>query len=186
MSKHYKYVLIQKVTFATKKNSWHSLVQENPISTHKNLMLTPIKQCCIYTSISLSTQRLSVSTQYLPFTTTFSWLAKLSCVLIDFSVSTQDFLVSACVKSFFCWGSYFLDKNMFTSSYWFDIVFWNSFQYILTICRTKVGLLCKTKLHHLMIDGVSLILELIYIQKFQKAAMSILHYVKSYYVKNSV
>ena len=109
-------------------------------------MLTPIKQCCIYTSISLSIQRLSVSTQYLPFTTTFSWLAKLSCVLIDFSVSTQDFLVSACVKSFFSWGSYFPDKNMFTSSYWFDIVFWNSFQ--LTICRTKVGLLYKTKLHH--------------------------------------
>ena len=110
-------------------------------------MLTPIKQCCIYTSISLSTQRLSVSTQYVPFTTTFSWLAKLSCVLIDFSVSTQDFLVSACVKSFFfSWGSYFLDKNMFTSSYWFDIVFWNSFQ--LTICRTKVGLLYETKLHH--------------------------------------
>ena len=36
-----------------------------------------------------------------------------------------------------------------------------------------------------MIDGVSLILELIYTQKFQKAGMSILDDAKSYYVKNS-
>ena len=36
-----------------------------------------------------------------------------------------------------------------------------------------------------MIDGVSLILELIYTQEFQKADMSILDDAKSYYVKNS-
>ena len=36
-----------------------------------------------------------------------------------------------------------------------------------------------------MIDGVSLILELIYTQKFQKAGMSILDDAKSYYVENS-
>ena len=36
-----------------------------------------------------------------------------------------------------------------------------------------------------MIDGVSLILELIYTHKFQKAGMSILDDARSYYVKNS-
>ena len=36
-----------------------------------------------------------------------------------------------------------------------------------------------------MIDGVSLILELIYTQKFQKVGMSILDDARSYYVKNS-
>ena len=36
-----------------------------------------------------------------------------------------------------------------------------------------------------MIDEVSLILELIYTQKFQKAGMSILDDAKSYYIKNS-
>ena len=57
------------------------------------------------------------------------------------------------------------------------VFFWNSFQ--LTICRTKMGMLYKTKLRW----GQSL--ELIYTQKFQKAGMSILFDAKSYYVKNS-
>ena len=69
-----------------------------------------------------------LSTQCLPFTTTLSWLAKLSCLLTDFPVLTQG-CVLACVKSFFFgWESYFPDKNMFTSFYWFDSVFWNGFQ----------------------------------------------------------
>ena len=68
---------------------------------------------------------------------------------------------------------------MFITSYYFDGVFWNNFQ--LTICRTKVGMLYKTKLQH---DRWSQSLKLIYTQKFQEAGMSTLGDSKSYYVKN--
>ena len=65
MSKNYKHVQIQKVTFSTKKRTLDTAL-------HKKTMCTPIKQRCIHTPIPLSTQRLSVSTQCLPFTTTLS------------------------------------------------------------------------------------------------------------------
>ena len=68
---------------------------------------------------------------------------------------------------------------MFTSSYLFDIVFRNSFQ--LTICRTKVGMLYKTELHHDRWGQFRADLQ----TEFQKAGMSILDDAKFYYVKNA-
>ena len=103
------------------------------LSTQRSTFLCPLRLC-------------------LPFTTIFSCLAELSCVLIDFPVSTQGFLVSACVtRGSIVWESYFLDKNMFMSSYWFDSV-WNSFQ--LTI-SAEPKFVCYIKQNCNMIDGIS-------------------------------
>ena len=69
---------------------------------------------------------------------------------------------------------------MFTSSYRFDSVFWNSFQ-----LSAEPKWVCYIKQNCNMIDGVMQSLELVYTHKFQKAGMSILGDAKSYYVKNS-
>ena len=37
VSKSYKHILIQKVTFSTKKTLDTAFTQENPVPTHKNL-----------------------------------------------------------------------------------------------------------------------------------------------------
>ena len=150
------------------------------MSTHKNLCVYQANNVVFTHQFPWVHRDFPVSTECAPFTATFSWLAKISCVLIDFSVSTQSFLVSACVKSFISWESYFLDKNMFTiSSSWFDSVFGTTFNWL----SAEPKWVCyKTKLHH---DRWGQLLVLIYTQKFQKAHMSILDDAKSYYVKNS-
>ena len=56
--KNYKHVLIQEVTFSTKKNSWHSLTQENHVSTHKTYVYT--NQTMLY-----------LHTHFLEYTETF-------------------------------------------------------------------------------------------------------------------
>ena len=133
MSKNQTYLYSKSNFFNWKISLDTALHKKTLYQTHKNLS-TPIKQCCIYIPISLSTQRsafLCPRRLCLPFTTIFSWLVKLSCVLMDFSVSTQGFLVSDCVtRGSFGWESYFLDKNMFTSSYRFDSVFGTAFNWL--------------------------------------------------------
>ena len=57
MSKNYKHVLIQKVTFSTKKELLTQPYTRKPC-INVQPMCTPIKQRCIYTPIFLSTQRL--------------------------------------------------------------------------------------------------------------------------------
>ena len=59
MSKNYKHVLIQKVTFSTKKELLiDTALHKKTMYQCTKPMCTPIKQCCIYTLIFLSTQRL--------------------------------------------------------------------------------------------------------------------------------
>ena len=54
MSKHYQHVLIQKVTFSTKKRTLDTALHKKTMYQCTKPMYTPIKQCCIYTPISLS------------------------------------------------------------------------------------------------------------------------------------
>ena len=58
VSKTYKHVLIQKVTFSTKKELLTQPYTRKPCIDTQKPMYTPIKQCWIYIPISLSTQRL--------------------------------------------------------------------------------------------------------------------------------
>ena len=58
MSKNYKHVLFQKVAFSTKKRTVDTALHKKTMYQCTKPMCTPIKQCCIYTPISLSTQRL--------------------------------------------------------------------------------------------------------------------------------
>ena len=122
MWKSYKHVLIQKVTFSTKKNSWHSLTQENPLPTHKNL--------CVHQSnnVAFAHQFPWVHRDWLfsVHTDCVSHLQQSSLDWLNYLVYSQTFLcwhrVFLCRlvwQEFFSWENYFLDKNTFTSSYWF-------------------------------------------------------------------
>ena len=48
MSKNYKHVLIQKVTFSTEKELLTQPYKRKPRINTQKPMCTPIKQCCIY------------------------------------------------------------------------------------------------------------------------------------------
>ena len=106
----------QKVTFSTKKEPMKQAYTENPVSIHnwKPLRTLPVKKCCLYAQIPLSTQRIFyVNQQCLPFTTTLFWLAKIIlCTHRLLYVNTGYFCVSSCHKFYFSWESYFLDKSM--------------------------------------------------------------------------
>ena len=58
MYKNYKHVIIQKVTFSTTKELLTQPYTRKPCINTQKPMCIPIKQYCIYTPISLSTQRL--------------------------------------------------------------------------------------------------------------------------------
>ena len=106
-------------------------MQENHVSMHKT---------DVYTNETM----LYLHTHFLEYTETFlcphsvihlqqsslDWQNYLDCLFIDFFVLTQG-CVWAFVKSFFVgWESYFLDKNLFTTSDWFDSVFGTAFKYL--------------------------------------------------------
>ena len=94
------YVLIQKVTFSTEKELLTQPYTIKPCINAQNLCVHQSNNAVFTHPFFWVHRDFSVSTQCLPFTTILSWLAKLSCLLIDFSVLTQG-CVSACVKSFF-------------------------------------------------------------------------------------
>ena len=58
VSENYKRVIIQKVTFSTEKELLTQPYTRKPCINTQKPMCIPIKQCCIYTPIFLSTQRL--------------------------------------------------------------------------------------------------------------------------------
>ena len=75
MSKDYKHVLIQKVTFSTEKELLTQPYTRKPRTNTQKPMCTLVKQCCVNTPIFLSTQRSAVLFPHrlcLPFTTIFS------------------------------------------------------------------------------------------------------------------
>ena len=72
MSKNYKHVLIQKVTFSTKKEllTQPYTTQENHVSMHKTYVYT--NQTMLYLHTHFLHRDFSVSIQCLPFTTILS------------------------------------------------------------------------------------------------------------------
>ena len=71
MSKNYKHVLIQKVTFSTKNELLTQPYTENHVSTHKTYVYTNQTMLYLHTHF-LEYRDFSVSTQCLAFTTTLS------------------------------------------------------------------------------------------------------------------
>ena len=76
MSKSYKHVLIQNIKELSQlKKLLTQPYTRKPCTNTQKAMCTPIKQCCICTPISLSTQRLTFLCPHrlcLPLTTFFS------------------------------------------------------------------------------------------------------------------
>ena len=115
MSKNFKHVLIQKVTFSTKKEPLTQSYTRKPCVNTQKPVCTPIKQCCQY-----------LQTNFLEYTETFqcphsaSHLQQPSLDWLNYLVYSMIFLcqhrVFLCqLVSRICFSWDFLDKNMFTS-----------------------------------------------------------------------